>query len=114
MSAINRWVFTADTKGVSPTGANGMDGPTIMRKCSDLLARGSQGACSAKLQLSLAPVAAQATLTFAGNTSNADTLTVGNLIITFVTSGGTASAKHINIGVAGDGTEKPFSRRSAS
>jgi hypothetical protein len=105
MSSTNRWILSTNNNGVSPTGFNKNDSATMLRKCEDLLGRSAQGACTANLQLALNPVAALATLTFAGNTSNADTLLVGNLTITFVTSGAAASSKQINLGTAGDGTD---------
>lgn len=104
-NVINRIVLTTNTNGVSPTGFNNADAPTMIRKVSSLLGRAEQGACSANMKLSFAPVAATSTVTFTGNTSNADTLTVGNLAITFVTSGAVASSRQINLGTAANGTD---------
>ena len=105
MSVINRWILTADTNGVAPTGFNKMDGPTIMRKCSSLMDRASQGACAASLQLALSPIAALATITFTGNCHNGYYLVIGNVTITFETSGAAGASNQVNIGSAGDGTD---------
>ncbi len=105
MSVINRITLTTDSNGVSPTGFAQIDAPTMFRKLSSLFGAVAGGGHNGRMILAFAPVAAKATLTFAGNTSNADTLTVGNLAITFVTSGATAASKQINLGTAGDGTD---------
>ena len=97
MSSTNRWILKTNTNGVSPTGFAQMDAPTILNKASDLLARGAQGACNANLWLSLNPVAAQATVTTSGDGTNGDTLTIGNIVITIVTSGGAAATPSITI-----------------
>ncbi len=96
MTSINRWIFTSDTNGVSPTGFVGpADSSLMMRKVSDLTARGAQGACAANLNLSFNPVAAQATVTAGGDGTNGDTLTIGNVVITIVTSGATGNQVNI-------------------
>ena len=98
MSVINRWILETDTNGVDPTGFNAMDGPNIMRKCSTLMARAAQGACSANLKLALAPVAAKATVTAGATGTNGDTLTIAGVTITMETSGADKSLNQINIG----------------
>ncbi len=97
MAVINRLILKTDTNGVSPSGFSNVDGPLMLRKCEDLLGRAAQGACAANLQLAVAPVAAQATVTATGNGTALDTLTVVNEVITIVTSGAAASSLQINI-----------------
>ena len=106
MSVITRVTLTTDTNGVSPTGfTTNSDAPTMFRKLETLVGAVAGGGQNGRMILAHAPIAAKATLTFAGNTSNADTLTIGGIAITFVTSGATAAAKQINLGTAGDGTD---------
>ena len=100
MSVINRWILTADTNGVDPTGFNKMDGPTIMRKCSTLMDRASQGAAAASLALAFAPVAAKAKVTATGTGTDADTLTIANVVITMKASGASKANNEINIGTS--------------
>lgn len=105
MSVTNRWILKTDTAGVLPTGFGNMDGPTVLRKCSDLLARAAQGACSANLSLALAPVAAQATInTTTGSETADDTLTPCGVAITLKASGATGNQANIAAGTAGTST----------
>lgn len=104
MSSTNRWLVLDNTNGVSPTGFLGpADSATMLRKCSDHLGRGSIGAATMNLALALNPVAAKATITMSGNGTNGDTLTVGNTIITLVTSGAAAASNQVNLGATGNG-----------
>lgn len=106
MSVITRVTLTTESNGVNPTGfTTNSDAPTMFRKLADLVGAVAGGGRNGRMILAHAPIAAKATLTFAGNTSNADTLTVGNLAITFVTSGAAASSRQVNLGSAGDGTD---------
>jgi hypothetical protein len=99
MSKINRWILTADTNGVDPTGyTTNIDAPVMLRKVSDLSARAAQGACASKLQLAFNPVAAQATVTATNTGTNGDTLTIAGIVITMKTSGANAANNEINIG----------------
>jgi len=95
MASLNRWIFADDTNGVTPVGYSNADAPLILRRVSDLTGRGAQGACKNNLQLCLNPLYASATV--AGvNPSNNDTITLGNVVITFVT--GTPSGSQVKIG----------------
>jgi phage tail sheath gpL-like len=105
MSTINRWILTEDSNGISPTGFTAGDAPTMLRKCSSLMAACAAGGRASNLQIALAPVAAQATITFSGNCHNTYTLTVGNVEITFVTSGAAGASNQVNIGSAGTGAD---------
>jgi hypothetical protein len=96
-SVITRLLLRTDTNGVNPTGfTSNMDAPEIFRKCSTLLGRAAQGACSSNLELAHAPVAALATVTATGTGTNADTLTIAGITIRMETSG--AVGNQINIG----------------
>lgn len=94
-NTINRWILTIANNGVSPTGFGKGDAPTMLRKCSSEMANASQGGAASKLQLALNPVAAQAKVTASGNGTNNDTLTIGNVVITIVTSGATGNQVNI-------------------
>jgi hypothetical protein len=96
MSSLNRWVVQDDTNGVSPTGFVGpADSSLMFRKLSDHTGRAAGGACASKLSLAFNPVAAQATVTATGVGTNGDTLTIGNVVITIVTSGATGNQVNI-------------------
>lgn len=96
MSSINRWIVTDDTNGLSPTGFKGpIDSAVMLRKAASHLDRGSQGAMACNFALALNPVAARATVTCTGNGTNGDTLTIGNVVITIVTSGATGNQVNI-------------------
>jgi phage tail sheath gpL-like len=101
--SLNRWVILDDANGISPSGMSNIDGPQMMRKCSDHLGRGAQGAMSCNLSLALNPVAALATVTASGNGTANDTLTIGNVVITIVASG--ATGNQVNVGTAGTGVD---------
>lgn len=93
----NRFVVNSLSNGVSPTGfTNNIDAPLLIRKCSDLFAQIAQGAISANVSISYLPVSSDAVVTFTGAGTNGDTLTIGNVTITLVTSG--ATGNQINIG----------------
>jgi hypothetical protein len=98
MSAINRWIVTEDSNGLSPTGFGKGDAPTIFRKASDLLGACAQGAHSANLQLAFNPVAAQATITVGSTGTNGDTLVIAGKTITMETSGALPASNQVNIG----------------
>lgn len=100
MSVINRLIITTDTNGVDPTGFSNADAPTMLRKCEGLLGRAAQGGCAANLKLAFAPIAAQGKLTCTSTGTNGDTLSIGNVTITIVTSGATGN----QVNVAADGT----------
>lgn len=95
MSVINRLVVTTNTNGVTPVGFSNADAPKIIRECADLLGRAAQGGCSANVKLAFAPVAAQGKLTMTGNGTNGDTITIGNVVITIVTSGATGNQVNV-------------------
>jgi phage tail sheath gpL-like len=105
MYTMNRWMLKTDSNGVDPTGFGNMDAPNMLRKCSTLMDRASQGACAASLDLAMAPVAAQATLTFSGNGTAAATITVCGIVITYEASGAAGASNQINVGSTGDGTD---------
>jgi phage tail sheath gpL-like len=105
MSSINRWIISDDSSGVDPTGMNKMDGVTMMRKCESHAGRGAQGAMACNLQMALNPVAAQATVTASGNGTAADTLTIGNVVITIEASGAVGGSNQVNVGTAGTGVD---------
>lgn len=98
MSTINRWILTDNSNGVSPTGFGKGDAPTILRKVSSLAGACAQGSFASNLKLALNPVAALATVTATGTGTNADTLTIGGIVITMKTSGAASSNNEINIG----------------
>ncbi len=104
MTAINRWILTDNSNGVSPTGFSGpIDSSTILRKVSSHAAAVAQGAIAGNLQLALNPVAAQATVnTTTGSETANDTLTVCGSAITLKASGANATAQaNIAAGTAG-------------
>lgn len=96
MSSINRWVVSDDTNGVSPVGFVGpADSTTMLRKVADHMGRCAAGGCASNLSLALNPVAAKATVTATGIGTNGDTLTIGNVVITVVTSGATGNQVNV-------------------
>ena len=98
--------MTPSGSGVSPTGFNVTDSPTMYRKCGDQLNRIGQGAASGNLALSLSPVYALATVTttHTGSETAGDTLTVGNSAITFETSAAAGASNQVNIAAGTAGT----------
>jgi hypothetical protein len=105
MSNVQRFILKTDTNGVNPTGfSSSFDSPLILRKVSDEFGRASQGACSSNLALAFNPVYAQATVTCTGDGTNNDTLTIGNVVITIVTSGATGNQVNIAASATGLGT----------
>lgn len=107
---VNRIILKANNNDVSPTGFGAGDAPTILRKLSTLLGSCAQGAASSNVQLSYNPVAALATITTTntGSETASDTLTVGNVVITFETSAAVGASNQVNIaaGTAGTSTGK--------
>lgn len=100
MSNTNRIVLLTDSNGVDPTGYKAsIDSPTMFRRMESLLGRSSQGACSANMQLAYNPIAAQGKLTCTGTGTNTDTLSIGNVTITIVTSG--ATGNQVNVAASG-------------
>lgn len=99
MSVINRWVLNADTNGVDPRGLRNEDAPLVLRKISDLTGRAAQGAC--KSNLKIAHDVVYATDTVAGTQpANNDTITLGNVVITFVTGSPTGNQVQIGANIA--------------
>ena len=107
MSTINRIVITDSSNGLNPTGfSNPADGPTLLRKISDMFGRAAQGASNSSTGLAYAPVAAQATVnTTTGSETTNDTLTVCGSVITLKSSGAnTTNQANIAAGTAGTST----------
>lgn len=102
MSNLNRFILKTDTNGVSPTGFNSTDVSLMMRKVSHLFDSVANGSANGNLGLALNPVAALATLTFTAAGTAADTITLGNVVVTLVASG--ATGDQINIGVSATAT----------
>lgn len=102
----NRFVLNSTSNGVDPTGfKSASDAATMFRKVSTLLAACAQGAHSANLSISNAPIAAQATVTTVNGTETAaDTLTVAGVVITLETSGATGNQANIAAGTKGTST----------
>src|ERR1035437_2135771 len=96
---INRYVVTAAENGVSPTGFSKGDGPTILRKISNLFGAIAQGAYAGSVSMAFKPIAALATVTAttSGSESNGDTLTVAGIAITFETSAAAGASNQVNI-----------------
>lgn len=97
---VNRYLLTAAAPGVSPTGWGKGDAPTILRRVSSLFGRCAQGAAASQLKVAYKPITAQAKLTCTSTGTNADTLSIGNVTITIVTSGATGN----QVNVAADAT----------
>ncbi|MDE2099557.1 MAG: hypothetical protein KGL39_20055 [Patescibacteria group bacterium] len=116
MTTTSRWLIKTDSNEVSPTGFLGkIDGPTILRKCGDLLHRGAQGACAANLNLAYSPVAAQATInTTTGSETANDTITPCGTVITLKSSGATGNQANIAAGTAGTSTGAASGATTAS
>ncbi len=108
MSVINRVVVTTDSNGVSPTGFNKADSSTMFRKVASLFGAVAGGGSNGSMNLAHKPISALATVTTTatGDETDGDTLTVGNLAITFKSSAAAASSKQVNIlaGTAGTST----------
>ncbi len=103
---VSRYIVTAAANEVSPTGFGKGDAPTMLRKLSSLFGALSQGAYASKLDLAYKPIAALATVTttHTGDETANDTLTVGNLIITFKSSAAAGASKQVNIASGSAGT----------
>jgi hypothetical protein len=103
---VSRYLVTAASNEVSPTGFGKGDAPTILRKISSLFGAIAQGAYAGKVAMSYKPVAAQATVnTTTGSETANDTLTVCGSAITLKSSGAnTTNQANIAAGTAGTST----------
>lgn len=97
---VNRYLLTATAPGVSPTGFGKGDAPTMLRRISSLFGRCAQGAAASQLKIAYKPITATAKLTCTSTGTNGDTILLGNVTITIVTSGATGN----QVNVAADGT----------
>ena len=94
---VQRFVLTTDANGVTLSNLNQQDAVYAYRKVTDLWGRCTQGAANSNMQV--ADNAAYATDVISGvNPSNNDTITLGNVVITFKTSG--ATGNQVNIGAS--------------
>lgn len=99
---IDRITLKTDTNGVSPVGSLNVDGSNVLRKLANSLMRAASGASASNIFLAHNAVAANAVLTFTGAGTALDTITIGNIVITLVTSG--ATGNQINIGASASAT----------